>query len=646
MSNETLQETDRRMPVGAEPAPGGGAHFRVWAPSRRRVEVVLESGAGGAAGDPVPMERDAEGYFSVLIPSAAPGDLYRYRLDGGDEPRPDPASRSQPEGPHGPSRIVDPSSFRWTDDDWPGPTIHGQVVYEMHVGTFTPEGTWAAAERLLPYLAETGITMIELMPIADFPGEFGWGYDGVSLFAPTRLYGTPDELRRFVDAAHGLGIAVILDVVYNHLGPSGNYLGEFSPDYFTDRYVNEWGAPVNFDGPNSGPVREFFIANAAYWIDEFHMDGLRLDATQQMFDASVESVVAAMTRAVREAAGTRRTVVIAENEPQDVIFLRDQAEGGYGVDALWNDDFHHAAVVALTGQREAYYSAYTGSVQELVSAAKYGFLYQGQYHGRQTNRRGTSTRGFPRSAFVEYLENHDQIANSATCTRLHEQTSPGRYRALTALLLLGPGTPMLFQGQEFGSTRPFLYFADHEPELAAAVRSGRIEFLRQFRGIAEDAEFHRALADPADPDTFRRSKLDHAERERNLEARALHRDLIRLRRETPAFAGQGRDGIDGAVLTDSAMAVRFFRADGDDRLLVVNLGAAGTLDVASEPLLAPPAGTAWRTMWSTDRPAYGGRGETPTETANGWRIAAESAYVLAPGPTDDPEPEPRDDADG
>ncbi len=645
MRNGTLHEPGRRMPIGAEPAPGGGTQFRVWAPDRRRVEVVLESGSGESR-DPVPMDRDDGGYFSAHVPFASTGDLYRYRLDGGDNPRPDPASRAQPDGPHGPSRIVDPSSFRWTDDGWPGPTMHGQVIYEIHVGTFTPEGTWAAAARLLPYLVEIGVTMIELMPIAEFPGEFGWGYDGVNLFAPTRLYGTPDDLRRFVDAAHGLGIAVILDVVYNHFGPSGNYLGEFSADYFTDRYVNEWGAPVNFDGPNSAPVREFFVANAAYWIDEFHMDGLRLDATQQIFDASGDPVVAAIARAVREAAGTRRAVVTAENEPQDVLYLRDRAEGGYGLDALWNDDFHHAAVVALTGQREAYYSAYRGTVQELLSAAKYGFLYQGQYHGRQTNRRGTATRGFARSAFVEYLENHDQVANSATCTRLHQQTSPGRYRALTALLLLGPGTPMLFQGQEFGSTRPFLYFADHEPELAAAVRAGRIEFLRQFRGIAENAEFHRTLADPADPETFRRSKLDPTERERNYETRALHRDLLRLRRETPAFARQGRDGIDGAVLSDAAIVVRFFEEDGDDRLLVINLGTAGTMDVASEPLLAPPAGTAWRTVWSTDRPEYGGRGETPMETANGWLLAAESACVLAPEPIDEREPGPREDADG
>jgi len=530
--------------------------------------------------------------------------------------------------------IVDPTAYRWSDRSWRGLTIAGQVIYELHVGTFTPEGSWTAAERLLPDLADLGITTVELMPIADFPGDFGWGYDGVNLFAPSRLYGTPDELRCFVDSAHQLGIAVILDVVYNHLGPSGNYLSRFASEYFTGRYANEWGDPVNFDDDDAGPVREFFLANAACWIDEYHMDGLRLDATQQIFDSSDEHIVGAIVRTVRETAvrAGRSAIVVAENEPQEVRYLRPPEAGGFGLDALWNDDFHHTAQVALTGFREAYYTPYTGTPQELVSSAKYAFLYQGQGYGWMDRRRGTATRGLPRSCFIEYLENHDQIANSATGERLHQRAPAGRYRAITALLLLSPGTPMLFQGQEYASTRPFLYFADQEEELAEAVRRGRVAFLRQFRTIATDPEIRAALADPADPDTFRRSKLDPAERERNMEARALHRDLIRLRREDPVIALQGGLGIDGAVLSSTTFVIRYFGDDGDDRLLAVNLGEAIDLEVVPEPLVAPPSGKAWREAWSSERPEYGGGGETPIDTSDGWYMAAESAVLLAPEP--------------
>ncbi len=631
MSSETLHEIERRLPVGAEPAARGGTHFRVWAPRHERVEVVFEDASPDLA-DPVRLKREETGYHSGLVPGAAPGHLYRYRLDGGSEAFPDPASRSQPDGPCGPSMIVDPSAFRWSDGEWRGTRIEGQVIYEIHVGTFTPEGTWIAAEKFLPILADLGITTLELMPVADFPGQFGWGYDGVNLFAPTRLYGTPDDLRHFVDSAHNLGLAVILDVVYNHLGPSGNYLPRFAAEYFTDRHVNEWGEPVNFDGDGSGPVREFFTSNAAYWIDEYHLDGLRLDATQQIFDDSEDHIVAAIVRSVNETASRagRRAIVVAENEPQEVRYLRPLDEGGFGLDALWNDDFHHTARVALTGFREAYYTPYMGSAQELVSAAKYAFLYQGQGYGWMDRRRGTATRGIARRGFIEFLENHDQIANSATGARLHQRTTRGRYRAITALLLLGPGSPMLFQGQEYASTRPFLYFADQEAELAEAVRQGRIAFLRQFRTIATDPELQAALANPADRSTFERCKLDPAERERNTEARALHRELIRLRREDPVISRQGDLGIDGAVLAEGAFVIRHFGPDGNDRLLVVNLGDEVDLEVVPEPLLAPPSRRAWREVWSSEKREYGGSGDPVVETNDGWYIAAESAALLAP----------------
>lgn len=607
----------RRLPVGAEVQPDGGVHFRVWAPRCRAVSVALEGGPEA------PLEAEAGGYFSGLVAGAGAGMRYRLRLDGG-EALPDPASRFQPEGPHGPSEVIDPGRFAWSDGGWAGVRLEGQVIYEMHLGTFTPEGTWEAAARELPALAELGVTLIEVMPVADFDGAFGWGYDGVNLFAPTRLYGRPDEARRFVDRAHALGLGVILDVVYNHFGPSGNYLARFSEDYFTERYETDWGEAINFDGPRSAPVREFYLANAAYWIDEFHFDGFRLDATQSIHDGSEEHILAALVRRAREAAGERSIVIIAENEPQEVRLLRPQEAGGFGMDAIWNDDFHHSAMVALAGRREAYYTDYLGSPQELISAVKRGFLYQGQHYAWQEQPRGTPTAGLPPAAFVTFLQNHDQVANTGTGERMHHRAGPAPCRALTALLLLGPGTPMLFQGQEFAASSPWFYFADHEPELAEAVRKGRAEFLSQFPSLAGVAG---ALPDPCARATFERSRLDLAERERHAPVYRLHRDLLRLRREDPVFASQGRHGLDGAVLGPGALALRFFAEDGRDRLLLVNLGADLVLRPAPEPLLAPPEGRAWRLLWASEAPEYGGSGLRPLEE-EGWHLAARSALVL------------------
>ena len=611
--------TLRRLPVGAEVQAGGGVHFRLWAPESERVEVVPE------AGGETRLASEPGGYFSGLAGAAAAGTRYRYRLDG--RLLPDLASRSQPRGPHGPSQVVDPSCFRWTDAAWRGPASTGRVIYEMHVGTFTKEGTWEAASRELPALAALGATVIELMPVADFCGSFGWGYDGVSLYAPTHLYGKPDDLRLFVDRAHAAGLAVILDVVYNHVGPDGNYFKSYSPDYFSKRYENEWGEPINFDGARAAPVREFFVANAGYWVDEFHMDGLRLDATSQVFDASPVHVLAEIAQHVRESACGRSTLVIAENEPQDTALLRAATAGGYGMDALWNDDFHHAAQVAVTGRDEAYYSDYRGTPQELVSCAKRGFLYQGQRSAWQGKRRGTPTFGLPSSVFVNYLQNHDQVANSACGLRLHESTDPGRYRAITALLLLMPGMPLLFQGQEFAASAPFLFFADHRPELAAKVREGRAQFLSQFPRVATP-EVRARLPDPCDARTFARCKLDLGERERHPEAYALHRDLLALRREDAAFGDDA--AIDGAVLGAEAFALRFGAGKEGDRLLVVNLGRDRDLVPAPEPLLAPPPAMHWETLWSSEDPRYGGGGTPAPESDDGWRIPGHCAVVLAP----------------
>lgn len=621
----------RRLPIGAEFLTDTMLHVRVWAPGRRRVAIVFEDRGHH---DAVELEVEPNGYFSGLVTPAIDGTLYRFRLDDDEALCPDPASRFQPDGPHGPSCVVDPSRFQWTDAAWAGARLDGQIIYEMHVGTFTREGSWTAASHELGALADLGVTCLELMPVAEFPGRFGWGYDGVDLFAPTRLYGAPDEFRRFVNEAHHHGLAVILDVVYNHVGPDGSYLSHFSPDYFTTRRRTEWGEAINFDGAGSRSVREFFLANARHWIEEYHLDGLRLDATQNIFDTSDDHILAAIGREVRAAAGARATIIVAENEPQRTQLVRPTACGGYDLDALWNDDVHHTALVALTGKREGYYTDYRGSPQELVSAVKYGYLYQGQHYKWQRHRRGTPALDLPPKTFVAFLENHDQVANSARGERVHRLTSPGCLRALSAFLLLAPSTPMLFQGQEFGSSTPFLYFADHQGEVGRMVREGRAAFLAQFPSI-DTPDMMASLPDPIDPDTFERCKLDFAERHTHAFIYALHRDLIWLRRQDPVFHAQSLRGVDGAVLSPQAFVLRFFGPASDDRLLVVNLGADLDLNPVPEPLLAPPCDTVWTILWSSEHPRYGGAGTPALETKNNWRVPAHAAVALHPTPAAD-----------
>ena len=608
----------RRLPIGAEVADGG-VHFRVWAPIRKIVEVALDGG------ETVPLEAEDAGYFSGLVPQARAGSRYKYKLDR-DELCPDPASRFQPEGPHGPSEVVDATAFSWNDRNWRGVALPHQVIYEMHIGTFTKQGTWSSALAELPHLAETGVTVLEVMPVGEFPGRFGWGYDGVQWFAPAHIYGSADDFRRFVDRAHSLGLGVILDVVYNHLGPDGNYLAKFAPQYFCDK-TTDWGAAINYDSEGSGPVREFVIANACYWIDEFHLDGLRLDATQDIHDKSKDHILCAMAREAREHAAPRDIIFVAENEPQEVKLVKATEQGGYGLDGLWNDDFHHSATVALTGRNEAYYTDYWGTPQEFISSMKYGYLYQGQRYRWQKKRRGTPGLDMNPAAFVTFLQNHDQVANSAYGKRCHALSSPGQLRAITALMLLAPGTPMLFQGQEFAASSPFLFFADHNAELNQQIRKGRAEFLAQFRSLGTP-EMQTRFADPGDPATFERCKLDHSERESHREVYDLHRDLLKLRREEPVFQAQKKHSLDGAVLSPQAFVLRFFGDDGDDRLLLVNLGVDLHLDPAPEPLLAPPADSDWTALWSSEDPKYGGIGTAPLDSHSGWEIQTKGPPVV------------------
>jgi maltooligosyltrehalose trehalohydrolase len=631
----------RRYPIGAELINEHETHFRVWAPKAKRLDLVLENQNGKTRDTKVPptfqpLEKEGD-YFSGAATVGA-GSLYRFRVDESENSYPDPASRSQPSGPHGPSCVVDPFQFKWTDDSWRGLNLPGQIVYELHVGTFTQEGTWQAAAKQLPELAKIGITVIEMMPVAEFAGPFGWGYDGVDLFAPSHLYGNPDDLRSFINTAHSLGAAVILDVVYNHFGPEGNYLSIFSGDYLTHRR-NDWGDSINFDGPDSGPVREFFITNGRYWIDEFHFDGFRFDATQSISDQSDEYIVGAIGRAARASAGERSLILIAENEEQEAKLVRSRKEGGDDLDGVWNDDWHHSAIVALTGRNEAYYTDYNGTPQEFISGAKYGYLFQGQPYYWQEALRGMPTFGIPPASFVSFLENHDQVSNAIAGERVRFSTSPGKYRAMTALLLLGPWTPLLFQGQEFGVSSPFVYFADLSKDLNAAIRKGRFEFLRQFPAMRSD-EVQAFLPDPADSRVFAKCKLDFSEREKNSHLYDLHRDLLRLRREDARFKEQKSGAVDGAVLGDSSFVLRSFGADHNDRLLVVNYGPRVRLEPAPEPLLAPPAGSEWETLWTSDSPRYGGPGPTKVATDERWLLPAESAVALRPVPRTGPRPCP------
>lgn len=629
-TKKTKDKATWRLNLGAETLPEG-VRFRVWAPKRKRVDVVIESEGKMI----VPLDPEGNGYFSAVVPDIGEEILYRYRLDKNKNYHPDPCSRFQPEGPHGPSMVVDPQSYRWGDSKWRGVDIAGQVIYEIHIGTFTTKGTLDAASREMEELKRLGITLIELMPVAEFPGRRNWGYDGVDLYAPAHVYGDAHALRRFVDAAHAQGIGVILDVVYNHLGPDGNYLKEYSDDYFTDRYENEWGDAINFDGPGSEGVREFFIRNACYWVTEFHLDGLRLDATQQIFDASPVHVLSELSQRAREAAGRRKIVLVSENEPQDVICITPVEKGGYGLDAMWNDDFHHSAMVALTGRREAYYTDYRGDPQEFISAVKRGFLYQGQRYKWQKKPRGTVVTAEPARAFVLFTQNHDQVANSLHGDRIHASTSPMRYYAITALMLLAPGTPMLFMGQEFGASNPFLYFADHTQEaLAESVHGGRKEFLSQFPSYGSQ-EAQERIEDPSDLFTFEKSKLNFAERESHSEIYLFHQDLLRLRREDTVIAAQARERIDGTVLGPNALALRFFGGEEGDRLLVVNFGSDLEYNPAPEPLLAPVSGGSWRLVWSSGDSRYGGRGIVNPCGEEGWMLPGETAVFFSSVPDED-----------
>jgi maltooligosyltrehalose trehalohydrolase len=531
--------------------------FRVWAPERHRVELVAD-------GRRLAMTPADRGWWEISDQDARAGMRYGYSLDGG-ELRPDPRSASQPDGVLGLSEMVDQDAYAWTDGGWKGMSLKGAVLYELHAGTFTPQGTFDGIVERLPHLVALGIDVVELMPVAEFSGDRGWGYDGVDIFAPHHAYGGPAALKRLVDACHLAGLGVVIDVVYNHLGPVGNFLSEFGP-YFSDRHHTAWGAGFNFDGPDSDEVRRFVIDNALMWIRDFHIDGLRLDAVHAITDETPLHILEQLAREV-EALGDglgRATFVIAESDANDPRFVRDRSVGGYGLDAAWSDDWHHAMHAALTGERTGYYEDF-GSLEVLGKALRQAWVFDGEWSAHRKEMRGGSTAGLPPDAFVIALQNHDQVGNRAAGERLCALVDEGALKAAAALLLTAPFTPILFQGEEWAASSPFQYFTDHsDPALGKAVREGR---RREFASFGWEAE---GVPDPQDPGTFDRSKLVWNEIDEPFHRRMLewYQDLIRLHRRLGAGGGSAGDAVRVHVEGDS----RTVTFDRDSVSVRVNLG--------------------------------------------------------------------------
>jgi maltooligosyltrehalose trehalohydrolase len=633
----TAEHPPWRLPIGATPA-GDGTHFRVWAANAQRVDVVL---AGGEATHALAAEGD--GYFAGYVAGVGPGARYMYRLDGGDR-RPDPAARFQPAGVHGPSQVIDPAAFAWTDGGWRGVPIEDMAIYELHVGTATDGGTFDALIERLDDIRDLGVTAIELMPVADFPGERGWGYDGVCLFAPARAYGEPDALRRLVDAAHARGLAVLLDVVYNHLGPDGNYLRQFSRAYFTARHTTPWGEALNFDGSGSRPVRDFFIANACYWAHEFHIDGLRLDATHAILDDGPTHILAELAATVRASLSPdRHFVLIVENEHNDPTLVREprtknqepssaldgfsvlgsRSFEGYGLDGIWADDFHHQVRVALAGDRDGYYADYDGTAADIAATLRQGWFYVGQPSAYGGHPRGAPADDVPYPAFIHCIQNHDQIGNRALGERLHHQIGLDAYRAASALLLLSPATPLLFMGQEWAASSPFQFFTDHEPELGRLVTAGR---RAEFAGFAAFAG--ETVPDPQSPATFERSKLRWDERAAPPHAGVLrlYRDLLDLRRH-PALRERSRESVAVVALGERTVALRRSTA-GAALLAVVHLGGAPVrVDLAAQAATAAPAGSRWVMLLDTEAAEYGGSAAPLLDAAGEVALPAPRALV-------------------
>ena len=605
------------MPFGAEPIEGGGVSFRLWAPGVDAVALRLDEARE------MPMMTPGTGWFELTLPTARAGSRYQFRLPDGLLV-PDPVSRFNPDDVHGPSEVIDPAAFEWPENGWQGRPWEEAVIYELHVGSFTPAGSFAGAIERLDYLAELGVTALELMPVADFPGRRNWGYDGVLPFAPDSAYGRPEDFKRLVAAAHERGLMVLLDVVYNHFGPDGNYLHDYAPTFFNARHATPWGAAINFDGEGSRTVRDFFIHNALYWLEEYHLDGLRLDAIHAICDDGSPDIVEELGAAVRDGPGAERQVhLVLENDRNEARYLaRDESRRWRYGTAQWNDDIHHVLHVLASGEADGYYADYAAEPARLLGRClTEGFAFQGQASPFRDNEpRGEPSSHLPPAAFVDFLQTHDQIGNRAFGERLCHLASPAAMEAVTAVLLLAPQPPMLFMGEEFAAAQPFLFFCDFGSELARAVTIGRRREFARFARFADPAERER-IPDPNDEATFAACVLDWSSIERapHNAALELHRRLLLLRKEwiVPRLAGMDNGAPRLDLLSERALAVNWKLADGSRLSLIANLGdeaiestpASGNLIFASSRLDAallagghwPPWSAAWH-LQAQDHP--------------------------------------------
>jgi len=580
-----------QLETGANVQPNGSTAFRIWAPKCRQVEVKLHSKKEKRT---LPMELDENGFFSVSAQAFAAGTRYSYILDKEKE-RPDPCSRYQPDGVHGPSEVVDLSGHVWQDEGWKGISSADLVLYEMHTGTFTESGTFEGVIEKLPYLKKLGITCLEILPVAQFPGKRNWGYDGVGLYAVQNSYGGPESLKKLVDACHRDKIAVCLDVVYNHFGPEGNYLNDFGP-YFTEAYHTPWGSALNYDGPESGQVRKFIIENALYWITEYHIDALRLDAIHGIYDFGARHVLQELQERLGEQARTlgRKVCVIGESDLNDARVIRTKEEGGYGFDAQWSDDFHHALRVTLTGERKGYYEDFTG-LGDLAKAIKQSYVYDWKYSAHRKRNHGNSPEGLPGERFVHYSQNHDQVGNRAWGDRINKHISFEAQKLAAVLVLLGPHIPMLWMGQEYGEEAPFQYFIDHgDKELTRLVREGR---KKEFKSFGWDE-----VPDPADPKTFETSKLNWAlpSEGRHGMILRLYQDLIKLRRQLGILKYLNRDGLRVSFSEDDKwLAFEYHHEENPTGILV-------SFDETERTIKFPFPGSAFEEILHTEDEKYGG----------------------------------------
>ena len=577
---------------------------------------------------------EGDGTFAGTFADAAAGATYSYLLDG-EGPFPDPAARFQPQGVHGPSAIVDPHAYQWSDQTWRGVPLRDAIIYELHVGTFTSAGTFAGVAERLPYLAELGVTVVELMPVADFPGSRNWGYDGVSLFAPSRAYGVPDDLRRLVDRAHGLGLAVLLDVVYNHFGPDGAYHSTFSPFYLSAHHQTPWGAAVNLDGDGATLVRAFFIENALHWLHEYHVDGLRLDATHGLIDDSPRHLVAEIAARARASIPDRTVLLIAEDDRNLATIVRPPEDGGWGLDAVWADDLHHHLRRLSAGDRDGYYEDYSGSLADIATTIRQGWFYRGQSSAYQGKPRGTDPAGVPLERMVVCLQNHDQIGNRPFGERLNRQIEPALFRALSALLLCLPETPLLFMGQEWAASTPFLFFTDHHAELGRLVTEGRRAEFSRFAAFADPVTRTR-IPDPQASSTFEDSRLvwDEQTKAPHAGVLELYRALLRLRRTETAL----QPGERCEVVEIDATCLALTRGSGPDiLLLVLCVGTARRVDLHQWRSVAPTG--RWKVVLTTEESRFQEAQESG-EPGAALESAIELTGGLAGGPDGDPDSDP------